>query len=380
MDRRVAERARQQIIRLCHAGLDSRALRVETLRALRQVVPLDVAFFATTDPATVLFTGAVTDDVLHRATPYFLENEFLQDDVNKFADLARASRRVSGLGEATHGELERSPRYRDILAPRALGDELRAALTVGSLCWGVMCLHRERSSPNFTPAEAAFLARLTPHLAEGLRTALLLDSGVGQQAPTGPGLIVLAVDCSVAAITPAAQEWLAELATADSPPRELPQVIYSVAARLSAVEHDAPAVPDLMPRARLRTASGRWLVIHASRLIGAGTQGQIAVILEEARPVEIAPLIAQAYDLSKRESEVTQLLARGLSTAEIAAALCISLNTVQDHLKTIFDKVGVRSRRQLVAQLFAQQYRPRIAEGALPGPDGFWQSGAGSAK
>ena len=50
-----------------------------------------------------------------------------------------------------------------------LGDELRAALVVGSKCWGFMCLHRERSSPNFTPAEAAFLAKLAPHLAEGLR-------------------------------------------------------------------------------------------------------------------------------------------------------------------------------------------------------------------
>ena len=56
-----------------------------------------------------------------------------------------------------------------------LGDELRAALIVGSKCWGFMCLHRERSSPNFTPAEAAFLAKLTPHLAQGLRISLSCD-------------------------------------------------------------------------------------------------------------------------------------------------------------------------------------------------------------
>ena len=63
---------------------------------------------------------------------------------------------------ATKGELASSPRYQEILAPLDLGDELRAALIVGSKCWGFMCLHRERSSPNFTSAEATLLARLAP--------------------------------------------------------------------------------------------------------------------------------------------------------------------------------------------------------------------------
>jgi hypothetical protein len=159
------ERVRQEMVRLCHAGLDSRTFRVEAVRRLRKAMPVDASFFATADPATLLFMGAVIDDVLTRATPQFLENEFQKDDSVKFAGLTRGSSPVDSLGMATGGELARSPRYRDILAPMDLGDELRAALSVGSKCWGFMCLHRERSSPNFTPAEAAFLAKLTPHLA-----------------------------------------------------------------------------------------------------------------------------------------------------------------------------------------------------------------------
>jgi DNA-binding NarL/FixJ family response regulator len=73
-----------------------------------------------------------------------------------------------------------------------------------------------------------------------------------------------------------------------------------------------------MPRIRLRTASGRWLVLHASRLRAAGTEAQIAVIFEEARSSEIAPLIVDAYSLTKREGEITQLVLRGLSTAEVS--------------------------------------------------------------
>jgi len=40
------------------------------------------------------------------------------------------------------------------------------------------------------------------------------------------------------------------------------------------------------------------------------------VIIEAARPAEVAPLIVQAYDLTKRESEILQLVVRGHSTVE----------------------------------------------------------------
>ena len=371
---RSAERIRQEIIRLSHAGLDSRTFRVEALRHLQKLIPLDASFFATADPATLLFTSAVVDDVLARVAPQFLENEFLQDDSVKFVALARANSPVDSLGVVTKGELGRSPRYQEILAPIDLGDELRAALVVGSKCWGFMCLHREHSSPNFTPAEAAFLAKLTPHLAEGLRTALLVGDGpVPTLPPEGPGLLLLADDLSLAAITPAAEGWLAEVAKSDWPGSlELPEAVYAVAARLLALERGGHTSPDLMPRIRLRTASGRWLVLHASRLRAEESEGRIAVIFEEARPSEIAPLIVDAYGLTKREGEITRLVLRGLSTAEVSEELHITPNTVRDHFKAIFDKVGVRSRRELVGQVFAQHYQPRMATGHEPNADGWF--------
>jgi DNA-binding CsgD family transcriptional regulator len=113
-------------------------------------------------------------------------------------------------------------------------------------------------------------------------------------------------------------------------------------------------------------------VLHASRLAGPAALGQTAVILELARPTEVAPLILQAYDLTAREAQVAQLVLQGLSTDEIAAVLCISTLTVQQHLKAVFDKTGVRSRRELVAQLFAQQYLPRIHAGSRLGADGWF--------
>ena len=88
------------------------------------------------------------------------------------------------------------------------------------------------------------------------------------------GWCLLADDLSLVASTPAAEGWLAEVAHSDWPSTlELPEAVYAVAARLLALERGGHAPPDLMPRMRLRTASGRWLVLHASRLRAADDRG-----------------------------------------------------------------------------------------------------------
>ena len=174
-------------------------------------MPADAAFFATLDPATLLFTDALTEGILQDASFSFLENEFLENDVNKFVALARSRTPVRTLVQTTARDLEDSPRYREILAPRALGDELRAVLRTGSLCWGCVCLHRERGEPGFSADEAHFVADLAPHIAVGLQVSLLASRVTTADSSAGPGLLVLAEDFSVVARTPLADRWLAEI-------------------------------------------------------------------------------------------------------------------------------------------------------------------------
>jgi hypothetical protein len=71
------------IVELCRSGLSPEALRDRVLPRLRRAVPFDAAFRATVDPTTLLFTQPYQEEIPVETVPYFVQNEFLDDDVNK---------------------------------------------------------------------------------------------------------------------------------------------------------------------------------------------------------------------------------------------------------------------------------------------------------
>jgi DNA-binding CsgD family transcriptional regulator len=360
------ERTRGEVGRLVHRGLGVRDFSLAAARALRSAVPFDGVCVLTLDPATLLPTGEVVENGLPAdAMARLTEIEIREPDYNKFAALARATQRAASLSEATEGRLDQSRRQRELRRPSGFEDELRAVLVSDTETWGALTLLRERGRPHFTQAEVRRVASLTGPLADGLRRALLFGE-LAVEAQTAPGLILLAEDNSIELANPAAGELLDELGSSEGAGgAHVPIVIQTVANRArSAAAGDAPLDP--IARARVLARSGRWLVVHGS-IVGDGPAARAAVIIEPAHAPELAPLIAAAYGLTGRERKITQLVARGFPTSEIARRLHLSPWTVQDHLKAIFGKTGAGTRGELVARLFFDHYAPYLTRKLPPG-------------
>ena len=161
-------------------------------------------------------------------------------------------------------------------------------------------------------------------------------------------------------MTPGTERWLAELPDGDQERGDLPSSVYAVAGRAmrSAEGVDEPGEIAV---ARVLSRAGRWIVLHGASLVADGSR-RVAVIVEVAHPARISALLMAAYQLTPREQEVTRLVLQGSSTGQIADALSISAGTVQQHLKNVFDKTSVRSRRDLVGKVFFAHYEPRVRD------------------
>ncbi len=351
-------RIERDVQRLCYAGLDGETLRRALVERLGQGLAFDAYCCFTTDPMSQFFThtiigGAPESDLVH-----FVEHVYFEDDINEFTWMARARRPVALLSEGVAGDLERSLCYREMLRPRGHAHQARCVFMVKQELWGGIELSRDRKRADFDRDEVALLARITPHVGAGLKAAALRGTiEAPSPAQDTPGMLTLDQRQRIVGYTSAAERWLRELgwpASDRDDATRLPEPVRMLLRALRRTLSPDTEVGTLpVPRLSVQTPSGRWLSLVADMMIAQGdTPPLIMVLIEPLGPREAAWLRRSAYNLTPREQEVVDLVAHGLTTREIATALCVSEYTVQEHLSHIFDKVGVRGRRPLLKRLF----------------------------
>jgi DNA-binding CsgD family transcriptional regulator len=354
--------AEAAIARLCVEGLPAMELFERVAIPFRRAVPYSAGCWKPTDPRTLLFTGFGIEDgqtgTLTAARWRFIDNELLEPDYAKFRDLLERRIPVTTLHRDTHGEPDRSPRYRRIHRSLGFGAELRAVFRAGNECWGSVALVRDEGQPDFNDREIAFVARVSAHIGHGLRDALFHEAESAAIADRAPGVIVLDEDGSVGSLTDQASLWLEQVPRDRDTGLELPAVVHAVARR--ALDLDA-ADPNAEPYASVRLRSGAWLTIHGSSLQSTGAdKRKVAVTLALAAAADMEPLRLALHGLTPREREVAQLLTRGATNDQIARALWISRHTVKDHVKAIYTKLHVTTRAELAAKLFHDHIAPQL--------------------
>lgn len=368
-----ADRLVAEVRRLGLRGLPRDEYFSELGARLRRAMPVDAACWHSLDPHTLLMTSAnpvelidrgfLTADTEPLAARAVLASEYERDDYNTFATLARRRVPVGILSHATRGRPERSARYREFLAPHGTPYEMRVAMVARGRAWAGVVLHRTEGTGDFEPADARLMARLSRPIAAGVRASLLRDAATRVDDDDAPGMILLDKHDAVELLTPRAQCLLEPLHRASvASASALPAPVLALAATARTLSDGGSAALHVL------TGAG-GLTLHAS--LPQGTRsGRVAIVVQRASRDRSAALRLEAHGVSDREREVATLVARGLTTMALAERLFLSPWTVQDHLKSIFEKTGTRSRGQLRAQIFHEEFLPGVAARAPLDADG----------
>jgi DNA-binding CsgD family transcriptional regulator len=341
----------------------------EAALRLKRVLPFDGACWHTLDPGSSLINEHRLQDLPDRF-PVLATNEYEVEDVNKFVDLARSRRKAATLSGATGGRPETSPRFRDLLTPAGIGPELRSAFVADGNTWGALILVRHAGRPDFDDLDVELLSSASAIFARAVRRGLVAEACTAETLLTHtPGVVELDAGGTPVRTSSSAEPLLEELSGStaaiglQSP--ALQAVASATRAAASAPRRNGGAE---LPSTTVKTSAGTWLVLHGA-LLGSARDGEVAVLIQRAHPSLVAPLLLQAYGLTSRELEITQLILRGATAVQTGQRLGISPHTVNDHLKAIFEKTGARTRGELSATLFFGEHLPRIETRVRVGDD-----------
>lgn len=330
--------------RICSRGLDDRSLRAALLEALRPAVSFDAHAWVVTDPVTAVGSSPVAEIPDLTMLPAVIGAKYLTA-ANRWTILTAGD--VVTLAEMTGDRLEQSRRWTEVLSVWDIADVLSTVFVDEHGTWAFLDLWRR--GRRFGPQDCDHVRSLISVATPALRRSLVSTfDPVVDRAGSGPAVILLASDLTPVTRTAAADDRLRELLPTDADRSPVPAAALNVAAQLLAVE---AGVDEHAPTARAHLRDGSWATVRAARLLDpADDAGTISVSIERATPAERSDLHARVIGLSPRERAVFDRVVAGDSTRDAAGALFVSEHTVQDHLKSIFSKAGVHSRRELLSR------------------------------
>ena len=361
---RLEERTISEVRRLSQSGLDAPLLLQRVAHALQRSVPFSLYAGATIDPASNLITHGFAGRAdkascdTRPVKPAWFQDFYFEETYGKTLEMIQRGRLATSLARETDGRLEMSLCYRESMRPAGIAHKAHALFYDRNL-WGDMELYRGTGDHDFSPRELDLLQRLAPEIGAGLKFAALRTRATTAEPDSStPGVLIFDAQ-GRATSTPSAESLLSDLGDLHPNWREGTHLPTAVQVVLRALDESLAGQPGIAPRLRIRGRSGRWLALHAASSEATDVRPEErTVIIAPAPPQDLIWLGMAAHGLSAREEEVAKLVVGGLSTRQISDRLFIAEHTVQRHLTNIFEKVGVRSRRDLVKHLFFEQMLP----------------------
>jgi len=343
----------RQVARLRARGEDDRGLRLAMVGEIRRHVSFDAYVWVLTDPRSWVGSAPLADVpcLPELLTLIRLKYGTALNRWTVLPGLAAEGRQLAAtLHATTEGHLERSLVWRDLLSGYGVVDVASLAFVDHFGCWAFLDLWRS-GGPPFDEGERVTLATLVEPLATALRECQMraLATGTARRM-VGPAVLLLGDDLQVLSQTDATRSVLDALNPPGNGQVAIPAAAYNVAAQLRAVE---AGVDGHDPSARVHLGDGLWLTLSAARIHQSegAARNDIAVAIETTSADDRLDLHSRCFGLTPREGQLLRLIASGADTRTVARILLLSEYTVQDHLKSVFAKTGVRSRSALLAQV-----------------------------
>lgn len=365
------DRSLERIRLLAGSDLDHKVLRGAVLAELGRMLAFDAFVWPLCDPRTAVGMAPRARIPCPQELPRLIRLKYLSGP-GRWTSLMHASPPATTLMRAAQGDPSHSPVWNGLLQRYGVRDVLSAVFADKYGCWAWLDLWRTGASGRVTGAfsdhEIAYLGRVAEALTPALRGAAAREfrnlpapgpnSEPAAVRPDLPEQAVLTLDeeLAIAGQTASVDEWLQLLQPGPFPHQHVPAEVLNVAAQLMARE---AGVDTHLAECRVHVGAGHWASLRASRMASGmpGSTPPLAVTIQACSAPERLDLFARAFGLTPRQGELLRLAAAGVDTAAMAEAHNVTVYTVQDQFKQIFQTCGVHSRAALLAMALGTRAR-----------------------
>lgn len=342
-------KAFSHIRQLCCLGVESHAVMPALMEALHDLIPSSNNLFIWTDDE-----GTALDRYCEVYLPAVIEAS--QQGLAGKTDLkaiVKSGKAVGNLRERPP-EFYKSPYFAEVYGPMRARHSLDAVVRTHRGTEGVLILHRDADTP-FTLEEEAELEAVLPYIRhiwtrpQTETTHLFSDSD-------GYGTIVCDLAGKIQHISQNASQLLtmAQQQSAVSSaerPTHLPQELQELSRRLSTL-----AMPGAHAGPPVLYVNNRWgrFVFRATWLDGVNAPQDRLIAISVTRQEPLAVSVVRGFQkspLSPKQRDVALMLVTGRSAEDIVKELSISVTTYKDHLRKIYEKLGITKRVDLIRHL-----------------------------
>lgn len=361
------DHARRRLSDLAAAGLPPKRLSSQIAGTLQEAIGWDGYRMFGLDRKTLLINGllgASENDAAARLE--WLREVYLAmpTPYAELPDLARRGHRAVAFQERQHecwgytaaqlapvGPQDHYRHYHEGQSP--VGGAILAIFRNDGQAVAAMQAYRRDPQRQFRATDVQFVQQVSPLIGRALASATTREEALltaSAEATAASGILLVGEGGEVRFATPAAERWLDVIADAGD---GLPMSVLATMTALRRNDHQAAAVAVPSAQGRVR--------VEAS---ASGQPGVAAIVIAAEAPPAL-PEVPASWGLTPQERAVVMHLASGRANAEIAAAMFIGEHTVEWHLRRVYDKLGVRTRQQVISALFRQAMLPGIAREVL---------------